>query len=341
MNEEYVRISFEGNQLEYVNNILSKYFDASGMEFYEILRKNRNLYQSQNLKESSGLNDYQFFIDKEIILEYPKAICSKLSNLTRGKNYLIKEDRQDTIIWLLYEFYRYNFVNTAIFEAVNDYNYYFFREFVRPDMLRLFKSMHSFFTKDKPFDQLYKTSKPIKIIYGNKEISLGNEHNWFFLHMKEYLDKYLEEKTIEEVDTELPKYKGKAGAKPDHDVNRIVTQLYHFLQEETPYHDPEGKKTDKICTFITYYLELLGYIIIAPDDMEFDIKKEDRKKTKLLKDWIATIRTKISENLKWEKTNGAFKSTTNEILSHGSYKENESGKCGPDTPIDEVSPTYW
>ena len=52
--------------------------------------------------------------------------------------------------------------------------------------------------------------------------------------------------------------------------------------------------------------------------------QKERKESKILKDWIATIRTKISDNLKWEETNGKFKSVTNEILSHKSYKEYNS-----------------
>ena len=185
------------------------------------------------------------------------------------------------------------------------------------------------------------SSKPIKIVYGNKEIALDNEDNWFFQHLKEYLDTYLKEKTIEEVHTELSLYKARVGAKSDHTINRIITQLYHFLQEETPYHDPQGKKTDKICTFIARFLSLMGYITILPDEEEFNIRQKERKKSKILRDWIATIRTKISDNLKWEETNGKFKSVTNEILSHKSYKEYNSEGVTLDTPLSELFPKYW
>ena len=60
-----------------------------------------------------------------------------------------------------------------------------------------------------------------------------------------------------------------------------------------------------------------------------------------MKDWIATIRTKISDNLKWEETNGKFKSVTNEILSHKSYKEYNSEGVTLDTPLSELFPKYW
>ena len=40
------------------------------------------------------------------------------------------------------------------------------------------------------------------MVYGNKEIALDNEDNWFFQHLKEYLDTYLKEKTIEEVNAD-------------------------------------------------------------------------------------------------------------------------------------------
>lgn len=162
-----------------------------------------------------------------------------------------------------------------------------------------------------------------------------------FQFLKEYLDTYLKEKTIEEVHTELSQYKARVGAKSDHTINRIITQLYHFLQEETPYHDPQGKKTDKICTFIARFLSLMGYITILPDEEEFNIRQKERKESKILKDWIATIRTKISDNLKWEETNGKFKSVTNEILSHKSYKEYNSEGVTLDTPLSELFPKYW
>ena len=254
---------------------------------------------------------------------------------------MITDDRQDTIIWLLPDFYSYNFASSKLFEATNDSGFYYFSEFVRPDMLRLFRSMYKLFTAQKPFDQLGVSSKPIKIVYGNKEIALDNEDNWFFQHLKEYLDTYLKEKTIEEVHTELSLYKARVGAKSDHTINRIITQLYHFLQEETPYYDPQGKKTDKICTFIARFLSLMGYITILPDEEEFNIRQKERKKSKILRDWIATIRTKISDNLKWEETNGKFKSVTNEILSHKSYKEYNSEGVTLDTPLSELFPKYW
>lgn len=328
---------FYGDQLEYVNHILHTYFNSTGFELHEIIESNKDYYRSRNPKERTNINACEFFMDKEILVDYPAAIYDKLVAFTQSKDYLITEDRQDTIIWLLYEFYSYNFSNTWLLEAIQDLEYYDFYTVVRPDMLRLFKSMHSFFTKDKPFDELKRTAKPVKIVYGNKEISLGNEDNWFFLHLKEYLEKYLKEKTIEEVEAEIRKYKRKAGVKSDHNQNRIVTQLYHFLQEETPYHDPRKRKTDKICTFIARFLEIMGYITIVPDTQEFDIKKEERKRMKTLKDWIATIRTKISENLKYEEIHGPYKSEANEILDDATFKPFKA----PEDLNAPLRPKYW
>lgn len=337
--EEYQRTGFEGKDLKAIDTLLHTYFDASGWEFSELIQANRNYYIKQGA--SPHPDQYEFFKDKDIIIDYPIDLYTKLEDFTRNDEYLITDDRQDTIIWLLPDFYSYNFASSKLFEATNDSGFYYFSEFVRPDMLRLFRSMHELFTAQKPFDQLGVSSKPIKIVYGNKEIALDNEDNWFFQHLKEYLDTYLKEKTIEEVHTELSQYKARVGAKSDHTINRIITQLYHFLQEETPYHDPLGKKTDKICTFIARFLSLMGYITILPDEEEFNIRQKERKKSKILKDWIATIRTKISDNLKWEETNGKFKSVTNEILSHKSYKEYNSEGVTLDTPLSELFPKYW
>lgn len=337
--EEYQRTGFEGKDLKAIDTLLRTYFDASGWEFSELIQANRNYYIKQGA--SPHPDQYEFFKDKDIIIDYPIDLYTKLEDFTRNDEYLITDDRQDTIIWLLPDFYSYNFASSKLFEATNDSGFYYFSEFVRPDMLRLFRSMHELFTAQKPFDQLGVSSKPLKIVYGNKEIALKNEDNWFFQHLKEYLDTYLKEKTIEEVHTELSLYKDRVGAKSDHTINRIITQLYHFLQEETPYHDPLGKKTDKICTFIARFLSLMGYITILPDEEEFNIRQKERKKSKILRDWIATIRTKISDNLKWEETNGKFKSVTNEILSHKSYKEYNSEGVTLDTPLSELFPKYW
>lgn len=105
---------------------------------------------------------YEFFKDKDIIIDYPIDLYTKLEDFTRNDEYLITDDRQDTIIWLLPDFYSYNFASSKLFEATNDYGFWYFSESVRPDMLRLFRSMHELFTAQKPFDQLGVSSKPIK-----------------------------------------------------------------------------------------------------------------------------------------------------------------------------------
>ncbi|MFR3331245.1 MAG: hypothetical protein ACLTSL_14025 [Odoribacter splanchnicus] len=337
--EKYVWIPFEGKDLKTINTLLSTYFDASGWEISEILEINKRRYLEKGA--TSHPDQYEFFKDKDIFVDFPEELFDKLYAFTREEEYLITDDNQDTVIWLLPDFFNYKVCDSCIFDAITDYNYATFFDCVRPDMLQLFKSMHELFTADRPFDQFYRSPKPIKIIYGNKEITLKNKENWFFHHLKEYLDTCLKEKTLEEVEKELSLYKNKVGAKSDHTINRIITQLYHFLQEETPYRDPQGKKTDRICIFIARFLELMGHITIVPDEQEFEIKRKDRKKAKILKDWVATIRTKISDNLKWEAANGKFRSATNEVFAHKAYKKYDFKNVTLKTPIREMYPKYW
>nr|WP_306442943.1 hypothetical protein [Odoribacter splanchnicus] len=67
------------------------------------------------------------------------------------------------------------------------------------------------------------------------------------------------------------------GAKSDHTINRIITQLYHFLQEETPYHDPQVRKRIKSVRS-SRFLSLMGYITILPDEEEFNIRQKERRR---------------------------------------------------------------
>ena len=179
--EEYQRTGFEGKDLKAIDTLLRTYFDASGWEFSELIQANRNYYIKQGA--SPHPDQYEFFKDKDIIIDYPIDLYTKLEDFTRNDEYLITDDRQDTIIWLLPDFYSYNFASSKLFEATNDSGFYYFSEFVRPDMLRLFRSMYKLFTAQKPFDQLGVSSKPIKIVYGNKEIALDNEDKWLFQHL--------------------------------------------------------------------------------------------------------------------------------------------------------------
>ena len=95
----------------------------------------------------------------------------------------------------------------------------------------------------------------------------------------------------------------------------------------------------KICIFITKFLEVLGFLTIVPDDDEFNIKTEEKKRSKILKDWITNTRTNIQYNLKREKERGSYKSKKQEFFEKASVKmgTSEEGK----TLMEQYNPKYW
>ena len=117
--EEYQRTGFEGKDLKAIDTLLHTYFDASGWEFSELIQANRNYYIKQGA--SPHPDQYEFFKDKDIIIDYPIDLYTKLEDFTRNDEYLITDDRQDTIIWLLPDFYSYNFASSKLFEATNGF----------------------------------------------------------------------------------------------------------------------------------------------------------------------------------------------------------------------------
>ncbi|CDB06806.1 putative uncharacterized protein [Odoribacter splanchnicus CAG:14] len=137
--EEYQRTGFEGKDLKAIDTLLHTYFDASGWEFCELIQANRNYYIKQGA--SPHPDQYEFFKDKDIIIDYPIDLYTKLEDFTRNDEYLITDDRQDTIIWLLPDFYSYNFASSKLFEATNDSGFYYFSEFVRPKDLKVIDTL--------------------------------------------------------------------------------------------------------------------------------------------------------------------------------------------------------
>ena len=67
--EEYQRTGFEGKDLKAIDTLLHTYFDASGWEFSELIQANRNYYIKQGA--SPHPDQYEFFKDKDIIIDYP------------------------------------------------------------------------------------------------------------------------------------------------------------------------------------------------------------------------------------------------------------------------------
>lgn len=315
MEEEYKPAAFAGHELKYVTDILTKYFDASGFEFYDLMQRNRDYYYSKGVGSYTA-NDIEFFKDKNIRIDYEISLYDKIEKFTTSPSYLITESKQDTVVWLLFQFYKWEIGDSTLFNGIFDTDYYYFDQNVRRDMLTLYKAIQELFTDQQPI-VIPNQDKPLKIIYGKKEVKLNNNSNWFFKHLHEYLTTFLEENTLKNVEEELQKYVNRVGAKSDYNMNRIITQLYHFLQEETPYKSPEKRITDNICTFIVHFLEILDFIKILPDEEEGNI---NLKKEKTLSEWIRAIRTRIHECLKKEQQDGPYKSLMNQILSDKSFR---------------------
>ena len=73
--EEYQRTGFEGKDLKAIDTLLRTYFDASGWEFSELIQANRNYYIKQGA--SPHPDQYEFFKDKDIIIDYPIDLYTK------------------------------------------------------------------------------------------------------------------------------------------------------------------------------------------------------------------------------------------------------------------------
>lgn len=362
--EQYLGYQFNGGDLKEILPVMQKHFSFTLFEINGMLDWcNKKLYNNQATETSvdekgmhhSRFNPKKFFIEENhpITIVYPESLAKKIQEFFDDESNLIKDEKQKIILWIMFYVYSESIIEPDYSECW-DYNYRIFYEFVRPDMLALYKFLHDNHKNFSSDQQEYKDSpkyrmegawsdpyKNITLSYGKHSLTLNNMNNWFLTHLTEYLCQYLKEDDIKEVEFELKEYKNRVGAKPDHDFHRIVTQLYHFLQDETPYHDPEGKTTDKICTFITKFLEVLGFLTIVPDDDEFNIKKEEKKRSKILSTWVNNIRTNIKYNLEREKERGAYKSKKQEFFEKASIQpesnEEEEGK----TLMEIWNPKYW
>lgn len=361
--EKYLTCHFNGGDLKEILPILKKHFSFTLLEIQGMLEWcNNNIYNGEATEttcneEGSFHNNYrleEFFIEgnKPVHLTYPESLFNRIIAFFNDKSNLITDDKQNTILWIMFYVYSESSIEPNYFGEYGDYNYRIFHEFVRPDMLALYKFLHDNYKQFpdaqkgyknhptyRPMDTWNNPFKDVTLTLGRHSITLNNSNNWFLTHLAEYISQYLKEDNIKDVDFELKEYKNKVGAKSDHDFHRIVTQLYHFLQDETPYHNPEGKTTDKICIFITKFLEVLGFLTIVPDDDEFNIKTEEKKRSKILKDWITNTRTNIQYNLKREKERGAYKSKKQEFFEKASVKmgTSEEGK----TLMEQYNPKYW
>lgn len=361
--EKYLTHQFNGGDLKELLPVMEQYFSFTLFEIQGMLEAcNQNFYNGEATETTVSENGMQckhfapekFFIEgnKPIYLAYPESLFKRIETLLDDESNLITDDKQKTILWIMFYVYSESPIEPELFDEIGDYNYRIFHEFIRPDMLALYKFLHDNYKAFADDQKRYKDHptyreegmwtdpyKNLTLSYGKYSITLNNMNNWFLTHLTEYISQYLKEDSIEEVEREMQEYKNKVGAKSDHDFHRIVTQLYHFLQEETPYHSPEGKVTDKICMFITKFLNVLDFLTIVPDDDEFNIKPEDKKRSKILKDWIVNTRTNIKYNLEREKAKGVYKSKKQEFLEKSSIKpeSNEKGKA----LMEQWHPKYW
>jgi len=361
--EKYLIYHFYGGDLKEILPILEKHFSFTLFEIQGMLDWcNNHIYHGEatgtTYDDDGFFHDEfkpeEFFIEgnKPVHLAYPESLYNKIIAFFNDESNLITDDKQNTILWIMFYVYSESSIEPNYFESCGDYNYRIFHEFVRPDMLALYKFLHDNYKqfpdaqkgyKDhptyRPMDAWNNPYKDVTLTLGRHSITLNNSNNWFLTHLTEYISQYLKEDNIKDVEFELKEYKNKVGAKSDHDFHRIVTQLYHFLQDETPYHSPEGKITDKICTFITKFLEVLDFLTVVPDDDEFNIEEKDKRRNKILSTWIINMRTNIQYNLKREKERGSYKSKKQEFFEKASVKmgTSEEGK----TLMEQYNPKYW
>ena len=361
--EKYLTCHFNGGDLKEILPVLKKHFSFTLFEIQGMLEWcNNNIYNREGteiITDENGIRHShftpeEFFIEgnKPVYLAYPESLFNKIVSFFNDETNLITDDKQNTILCLMFYVYSESSIEPNYWEECGDYNYRIFHEFIRPDLLALYKFLHKSHPNFLIDQQAYKKHpnyrsesswndpyKSVTIVHGKHSITLNNSNNWLLTHLTEYISQYLKEDTIEEVESEMLEYKNKVGAKSDHDFHRIVTQLYHFLQEETPYHSPENKITDKICVFITKFLEALGFLSIVPEEEEFNIKPEDKKKSKTLHDWINNMRSNIQYNLKREREKGAYKSKKQESLEKASIKFESSEEGKP--LMEQWYPKYW
>lgn len=344
MQEEtrYEVASFNGRELREILPWLKKYFSLSIEDFKGMLEWCvDNFYKDEKDKafkvEEIGprtikreLLVEQFFIEgeRDIYIPLPENVMIPLLELLENGNVKL-EDKQSTTIGLALYIYCGASCEPNYFEILGDYNYMEFYDVVRPDMLKLLEFLStnfrhfqetrkSFKVDSKTRDLIdFQNDKELTIIYRNRTLKLQNLNDWFLIHLTEYLAKYLTESNGDEAREELQKYKQKVGARPEHNMNRVITQLYHFLQEETSYNSPEKRITDNTCIFIIKVLGMLNLISILPDEDEGDSSK---KGMKTLKEWIPYIRSRIKYNLAREEEKGPYKSKIQEFMESKAVK---------------------
>ena len=271
------------------------------------------------------LEDFFFQENKHIALRFPS--CEALEKV----NNFIKKHEFDpvtaTALWVMFYIYgecertpELTYPFDWNYENI-DWNYYNYKTKIEPDFLRLYhfikrlerekekmkkeeeKRMLLQQQKDKntkeEAEEQQEQNETIRITFNKTSIKLDNHSNWFWIHLKEYLENHLEKEAKKNITEKLKNLKGKAGAKEDRDTNRIIYQLYTFLKDHPKF--KSGKRiSNSICEFIMEALEVIPrpepfpefYIPVSTETMRtriFDLTKEDGKGK--------SIRSKRNENL--------------------------------------------
>lgn len=273
------------------------------------------------------LEDFFFQENKHIVLRFPSCeALEKVNNFIKKHEF---DPVTETALWVMFYIYGeceripvltypfdWNYENI-------DWNYYNYKTKIEPDFLRLYhfikrlerekekmkeeekrmllqqqKKQKDKNTKEEAEEQ-QEQNETIRITFNKTSIKLDNHSNWFWIHLKEYLENHLEEEVKENITEKLKNLKGKAGAKEDRDTNRIIYQLYTFLKDHPKFKSGRGI-SNSICEFIMEALEVIPrpkpfpefYIPVSTETMRtriFDLTKENGKGK--------SIRSKRNENL--------------------------------------------
>lgn len=254
-----------------------KLYEFFGFTFDDVLyeltqvyiRKSANLTpEEKELANQCKTNDgaidaikFAFVAQEKIYIRVTDTFIDSfrlLSNLF--EEYRIKELKDGETTCFIMIFMAAIFVrdsNHLLDDTDYDYfneEYYDYIDKIRPDMLKLYLSLHQ---------RKRAVSDKLKIsIQGNPLIEIENYERWFENILLTYLDKYLgvtnKEEALNELNTLYSETQGRK-IKDNYYRNYVLTSMFLFVQQYI-IHSDVNKVTVKQCSFLHKYLTALNII---------------------------------------------------------------------------------
>lgn len=298
-----------GNIVGVLYPLLNKYFRLEKEIFFPTFF----YYETQKLNPSANETIYtaksfaeywQYYIEENNIfpLVFHNPTIPENYNTILQANHEYFECNQTLlwIYWLLAYFITRNPAQETIERSMKDEKLEEFLLNVNPDMNNLLRFIQE---NQQWLTYKNKNSQPIQIKTAYGDIHLSNKNNWFWQHLKEYIQEYCEP---ELVDDNSPR----RGAPQDKVTNTIIIQLYRFFKDRSTAKD-DNKISKGVCLLIIMFLHII-HKIHCHTEKEIEELRQLKKRsegeekeyysnyldmTKMQSEWIKLVRERIRDNM--------------------------------------------